>query len=181
MHVRMQLQGLPPGVQHRDDAEIPIPGLAGEGLQCFGGGAHERRVDRARVVLHQAVEGVGQGEDEMEVLNRQQLELSRIDPGAALGGAAFRAVAIAAGVVADLGVAAPVALIDMAAEGVGAAGLDGVQGTALLEARVVTGAVVVAVAAHDIGQLERGRLVVGREFAANLGRFVAAAHPCGIV
>jgi hypothetical protein len=84
MHVRMQLQGLPPGVQHRDDAEIPIPALAGEGLQCFGGGAHERRVDRARVVLHQAVEGVGQGEDEMEVLDRQQLQLSRIDPGGAL-------------------------------------------------------------------------------------------------
>jgi len=32
VHMRVQLQGLAPGVQHHDDAEIAAPAVAGEGL-----------------------------------------------------------------------------------------------------------------------------------------------------
>jgi hypothetical protein len=166
-------------VQHADNAEVGVPEFVGKGLQGFGGTAHEDGVDLGIAVLHQAVEVFGQGEDEVEVLDGQQLQLAVIDPGGALGCAAFGAVAVAAGVVADLHVAAVVALIDMAAERGGAAGLDGVQGAALLEARMVLGAVGGAMHAHHIGQFEWRWSIFDGELAADFGG--EAVHADSIV
>jgi hypothetical protein len=76
------------------------------------------------------MEQVGQGEDDVEVLDGQQLQLAGVDPCGALGGPTLGTVAVAATVVADLEVPALVALIDVGTERGGAADLDGVQGAA---------------------------------------------------
>lgn len=89
-------------------------------------------------------------------------------------------LAVAAGVIADVDVAAVFALVDVAAEGGGAAGLDGVQGAALLEAGVVLGAVGVGEGAHDVGEFELGRAVFGRALAADLGGAEGTAHGSSI-
>jgi len=117
----------------------------------------------------------------VEVLDRQHLQLARIDPGAALRGAAFGAVAVAAGVVADLAIVAVVAFVDVCAECAGAAGLDGVQRATLLEARVVLGAIVVTVQAHDVGDLELRFRVLDWEFPADLGGEAVTDHAVSIV
>jgi hypothetical protein len=167
--VRVQVHGLAPGVQNGDDAEVGVPLLAGEGLEGLGGGAHEGGIDLGGMVAGQGMEQVGQGEDDVEVLDGQQLQLAGVDPCGALGGPTLGTVAVAATVVADLEVPALVALIDVGTERGGAADLDGVQGAALLEARGVGGAVVVAVEADDVGQLEFGLGVFEGEFPADLG------------
>jgi len=156
-------------VQHADDAKVGVPAFVGKGLQRLGGTAHEGGVDLGIAVLRQAVEVFGQGEDEVEVLDGQQLQLASFDPGGTLGGAAFGAMAVAAGVVADLHMPAVVALLDMAAEGGGAAGLDGVQGAALLEARMVLGVVGSAMHAHHVSQFEWRRSVFDGELATDFG------------
>lgn len=89
-------------------------------------------------------------------------------------------MAVAVAVVADLGVAAVIAPIDMATEGRGAASLDGVQGAALREARAVALAVGAAHQACDVGQLERRRVLLFGEFAADLRRAEGTAPPCRI-
>ena len=49
-----------------------MAGIAGEALQRGGGGVEQQRIEPARVHPHQRVEGVRQGEDDVEVLDGQQ-------------------------------------------------------------------------------------------------------------
>jgi len=93
---RSRSGGLAPGVQHHDDAEAGVPAVAGEGLQGLGGALEQQIVDEHRVLTRQRQQGVGQGEDDVEVLDRQQFQLPGVDPGATLAGSAFGAMAIPA-------------------------------------------------------------------------------------
>jgi hypothetical protein len=124
-HVGMVIHRLAPGMQDHDDSELAVPAVPGKGLQGLGGNAKQQAVEDLRVLARQGQQDVREGKDEVEVLDRQQLQLAGIDPGTALAAAALGAVAVAAGVVADLDVAAVLALIDMSAQGRGAALLDG--------------------------------------------------------
>jgi hypothetical protein len=68
VHVRMGVQRLAPGVEHHDDAKARVPAVGDEGLERLGGGLKEQPVDRRRVVAGKPQQGVGQGEDDVEVL-----------------------------------------------------------------------------------------------------------------
>ena len=130
-----------------------MAGIAGEGGEGVGGGMEEEGVDRPRVPLGEGVEGVGQGEDEMEVLDGQQLGAPGLDPTLFGEGLAFGAVAVTAGVVAELHGAAGVTEFPMAAEGGGAAGLDGAHGAALGAGQRMGLPIRRAMGAEDVGQL----------------------------
>ncbi len=73
-----------------------------------------------------------QREHDMKVDDRQQVEQPLVVPLGPRGGLALRAVPIAAGIVGHFAMAALVALKDVAAQDLGAAGLDVGENAALL-------------------------------------------------
>ncbi len=99
--MRVLVEGLAPDMKHHDHTQAGAPAIAGEGLQGLGGGLEQQIVDDHGVVACQGQQGVGQREDDVEVLDGQQLQLSGVNPSAALAGPAFGAMAVPAGIVAD--------------------------------------------------------------------------------
>src|SRR5439155_24864841 len=75
--VQMQVLGeiLAPGVEDRRAADVTaeMAWIAGEGGERGGDGAEEQRVDHAGIALRERVQGVRQGEDDVEVLPGEQL------------------------------------------------------------------------------------------------------------
>ena len=118
MHVRMMLQVLPPGVQHRDEADFgaQVFRIGSDRAQGFGAGAEQDIVEHAFVLPGERRDGLGQREDHVEILDPgQQLSLPVFEPLRAGERLALRAGAMPARVVGDALVTAGVALFDMAA------------------------------------------------------------------
>ena len=113
-------------MQHRCHAD---PGtemlrIGGNGQKRLCGRLEQQTIDR-RLVLIGDVRDLGrQGEDHMEVLDRQQVLDARLHPVPRRGPLALRAMPVAARVVGDVLVAALGAGRNMAAERGGPAGLD---------------------------------------------------------
>lgn len=125
----------------------------GEGAQGTRGEAEEQAVEAAAVGADERVEGVRQGEDDVEVRHRQQHRLLRGHPLRPLFALALGTVAVAAGVVGDAAIGAALALLDMPAQSGGAARRNGPQHRALLERRRLRTEVLLPVRAHDVGHL----------------------------
>jgi hypothetical protein len=113
----MMHQVLPPGVQHREEADIGAEmfGVGADGSQGLGGGGKEQVVDHGFVLIGDRRNLLGQREDDMEILNVEKLGLSMLDPLRAGEGLALRAVPVAAAVVRDALPLATVALLDVTA------------------------------------------------------------------
>ena len=97
------VQGLTPGVQHGDEADLgaEMLGIGGDRAQRLGRGLEQDGVDR-RLVLEGDLGDLGrQREDDVEVGDRQQLGLPRGEPVSAGLALALRAVPVAAGVVGE--------------------------------------------------------------------------------
>jgi len=165
MQVRMMGQRRAPGVQHRrhPDARPQVLGVGGDGQECLGGGREQQSIDHRLVVRGELPERCRQGENHVVVLDRQQVGLPRGEPLLGHRTLTLRAVAVAAGVVGNLGVAAVRALGDMAAERRRAAVLDGRHHFELAEAQVpgLLRAPSGAVVAEDVRDLQ-GRPGHGR-------------------
>jgi hypothetical protein len=116
-------QILPPSVEHYQEANF--------GAEMFGIGRHfperlcrrpkEDAVHDAFVLECQGTNCFGQGKHHVKIGDRQQLGLSRIQPGCAGCRLTLWTVAVAAGVVLDPLVSAVVAALHMSAQGRGAA------------------------------------------------------------
>jgi len=168
VHMRVGIEGLAPSVQHHDDAELGIPTVGRKGLQGLGGALKQQPRQGDGVIAAEAQQRLGEREDDMEVLDRQQLQLPCLHPGGALRAAALGAFAIAAGVVTDRLVSAVIAAVQVPAERLGATELDGPQRLRLLRTQRVRSAVVIPVASEDIGDFEawlRGPLRGGIQIA----------------
>ena len=130
--------------------------IGGDRAQRFGRRLEQDGIDR-RLVLEGDFGGRRrQGEDDMEIRHRQQFGLPLGQPCRARRALAFRAMAVAAGVVGDADEAALGAALDMAAERGGAARFDR-RHDAALDAAEMTGmglAVSLAVAAEDVRHLQ---------------------------
>ena len=118
------------------DAGAEVFGIGGDGGQGLGRGLEEDRVDDGFVVVGDVGDRRRQGEDDMVIFHRQQLGLSRLQPVLGGGALAFGAMAVAAGIVGDVAMAALAAGRDVAAEGGGAAGLDGRHDLQLAKAQM---------------------------------------------
>src|SRR6202040_2567754 len=106
------------------DVGPEVLGIGGDLLQGLGGGAEEQAVDRPGVLEGDRSDRRREGEDDVEIFDGEQLGFPVLDPFGGGGGLALGAVAVAAGVIGDLAVAAAVTLLDMSAEGGGATGGD---------------------------------------------------------
>jgi hypothetical protein len=116
----------------------------------------------------------------VEILDGQEFGLAGLHPFGGGGGLALGTVAVAAGVVGDLAVAAAVALLDVAAQGGGAAGGDVAEDAASIvgEAIAVSFEERVGVSPEDVGDFEawpgHGRASPGRVARRSSGLWVAS-------
>jgi hypothetical protein len=154
--------GAAPGMQYGQDADpaADIARIGGQVHQRLGRRLHQDAVESFLVTAHQSSQLFGQGEDGVGVGHRQQFTLALLQPPSGIGGVAFGATAMAAGMIDPMAVAAACAFGHLAAEPFGSAGRDISQGA------TVTGQqpfaeplqIVAAVETKDIGQLKHGRI-----------------------
>jgi hypothetical protein len=113
--------------------------------------SEEQAIAEPGIGTKQDMESVGQGEDDVVVLDRQQVLLLSFEPTELLTALALGAMPVPAGVVGKLAVIAAVALVDMTAKGRGAAVEDGSHHACLptVETRRW-----IAALAEDVGQLD---------------------------
>ncbi len=97
---------------------------------------------------------MGQGEDQMEIGHRQELGRACLDPALLGQRLAFRAVAVAAGVVTRHFCVAVITHFQMATEGRRTAVLDGLHHAALWRADPMRTAIGLAVFAEDVRELQ---------------------------
>ena len=148
-----------PGVEDGGDADAraEMTGVGGDGEHRLGGHPEQQVVDRRLVVEGDVGDLGGDGEDHVEIADRQQVGLACGEPLARRCPLALGAVAVAAAVVGDAAVAAVLAAFDMAAERGRAAGLDRRHHLELGQAHV-TGmrrAPGWSMEAEDVGDLKR--------------------------
>jgi hypothetical protein len=155
--MRVMGERLSPSMQHRDQADPGGQAPDGEGHERLGRGAHQEAVDRLLVLESDLSSRRRQGEDDVEIGNRQQLGLTSRKPPRSRRPLTLRTMAVSARVVGDADVPAVVTALDMAAERRRAAGRDRADHAPLNapEMSAVRPFVSLAIVAEDVGQFER--------------------------
>ena len=130
VNVRMVGQVASPGVQDTDQTELSPDktGVLGQMLCRICRGLKEQVIDKRLVTAGDWAQGGGQGECEHEVRDWQQKVLLFFQPFLGFVVLTFRAVAIAAGVIAVLGLVALRAGIGLSTQSGGTALLNGAHG-----------------------------------------------------
>eukprot|EP01137_Pigoraptor_chileana_P001305 Opistho-2@38753 len=160
MHMRVVRHRRSPGVQHGGDADpsAKVLGIGSDGQHRRRSRPEQEIIDH-RLVVERDVGDLGwQGEDDVEVADREQIGLSRLEPRARGGALALGAVTVAAAVVGDAPMSAVFACLDMAPKRRGPALLDRRHDLELLETEMpgMGSPIRGTSAAEDIGDLERG-------------------------
>ena len=103
MQVEVLFQRLAPGVEEGDPADFAsqVARICPEGDERLPRRVEEEIVEDPGVALRQRVEGMREGEDDMEVLDRQQPRPPGREPALFGQGLALGAVPVPAGVVGD--------------------------------------------------------------------------------
>jgi hypothetical protein len=94
MDMRVMLEGLSPGVEHTQETDLgaEMLGIGGNLHQGRGAGAKQEVVDDLLVLQSQPRQLVGNREDDMDVVHRQQLPAASGEPLVASVGLALWAV-----------------------------------------------------------------------------------------
>ena len=150
---------LPPGVQDTDEADLcaEMPGILAQFPEGLGNRPEQQIIQDPLIHDDQGIELCGDGEDDMEVLNRQEVLSSRLDPPLFLQSLALGAVAVPAGVVGDLDVPAVLAPVCMPAQSSRPADLHGTHDPQVMQRQAVGFPVLRAVPAEDIRHLDAAR------------------------
>src|SRR6266446_7437352 len=121
--VRVEMQILTPSMQHGEEADgcAQMFGVGGNPQQGLGGGTEQDGVDGLRVMKRQAGDFLWQSKHDMEIGDGQKLCLSGGKPLCAGGRLTLGTVAVATRVIRDDAMPAPIALLDVAAQGGGSA------------------------------------------------------------
>ncbi len=126
--------------------------VGGERVKRIRHRAKQHLVQRARIASRQPVEGVGQGEHQMEVRHRQQIPPPCREPSFFGACPALRAVPVAAGMVQVAQHTAVIAALDMPAQCGGAAGDNSPPRLVLNGGQSVRIEIGLTVFAQNIGQ-----------------------------
>lgn len=191
MQVGMKMEVLTPTVQDGEETQdySEAMGIGRHTEQRLGSGLEEDVIQRRLVVEGDLGDGFRDGEHHVEVLHRQQLGLTLLEPFLARRSLALGAVAVPAGAVLRMRVLAAVAPFDYTAQRGSAAGFDGLHQPMLVQGQGMGLPVGRAVLSKDVGQLQGwpgihflARLVVTAGFAgwSSLSRgLTVAATTCG--
>src|SRR5437867_2453481 len=125
--MRVTLQGLSPGMQNTEEADLSAEagGIGGNFQKCSRAGFEQQAEEELLVLPDQRHQRMGHAEHQVEIAHWQQFPSARTQPLLSCVGLALRTVAVSAGVVRDDLMSAANALIAMAAERGCAAALDG--------------------------------------------------------
>src|SRR5712692_8707741 len=153
----MEEEVLSPGVQHGGETDFrsQVPGGGGDLLQGPGDGSEQDIKKDGLVAESERIQFVRNGEDDVEVGNRQERGQSFFEPIVAGYVLALGTVAIAAGMVGDALVTAGVALVQVSAEGGRAALRDVAHHLLLCGRRRVPAAILIAMRTENAGDLTR--------------------------
>jgi hypothetical protein len=158
MEMRVMLELLAPGMEHRQTAELgpKTLGVAADVQKALGHGMKEEGIEHAGILKDEGTEFLRQGGNHMDVRCVQDFSLSIGEPSGLGRPVTFWATAVPARIIRWLLVLAAVALGQVSAEGGGAAQLDGTQGAMLRTAQSVPIALQegLAMLAHHIGHFE---------------------------
>jgi hypothetical protein len=158
MDVRMVGHCRAPAVEYGGgaDASAEVLGVGGDREQRFGRRAEQEVVDHRLVLVGDRGDLSGQGEDDVEIADRQQIGLARREPIRRCRALTFWTMAIAARVVSDAAVAAILAALDMPTESGRAALFDRRHDLELTQAHMpgIGSAPVGSMAMKDVGDLQ---------------------------
>src|SRR5215831_807202 len=170
----MMVQGLAPGMQHREEADVraEMPRIACHRQEGLGHGLEQTHIQGARVLQHQWAQGMRQREHHMEVGNLEEVRFAGREPRRLRAALTLGAMPITTGIVGVLGVVTVVTLRQVASQGGRPAGRNGPQDPPLLgrDRRAIACEIRLSIlpdhvrhfedgAAHDRGS--RGRLSRG--------------------
>src|SRR5207248_721396 len=101
MQVRMQMQVLTPGVQHREESDgcSQMPRVGRDGEQRLGSSAKEDRVNLFRIRQRETRDVLRQSKHHVKIRDGQELRLALREPPGAGRGLALVAMSIAARVI----------------------------------------------------------------------------------
>ena len=138
MHMRMMGQRRAPGVQDQGqpDAGTQMPRVGGDGAQGLGRDLKQQAVDHRFIVIGDRTDRRRQGKDDVVVVDRQQIDLTGLEPASGGAGLTLRAMAVTTGVVGDLGMLTGGTMQHMAAQRRAAALLDRRHDLALAQAEM---------------------------------------------
>jgi hypothetical protein len=175
--MRVMVEVLPPGMEHRDGADLgtQMLGIGGDQVQGLGHRLEQQAVDKLLVMESDLANWRRQGEHEVEIGHRQQLGLALGQP---LGGRrrlTLRTVPVAAGIIGDADLAAALTLLDMAPQSGRAASFDGGHHPPLGAAEMTGMGLAISgtMVAEDIRHLEC------RAHAGGLSRMTSVADAAG--
>ena len=171
MPVGMVAEVLSPGVKDGEKAQAgaQVLGSSGDAPQGLRSGLEQEVVHDPLVWQGQGCQSVGEGQDDGDILDRQQFPPALLQPLSGGQGLALGTMAMTTGGVGDGLVTAVVALLHVAAQGGGAPACNGAHGAVLLGRQ--RGAVRVPVRgpilAADLGDFQSG---CSHQSASGLGR-----------
>jgi hypothetical protein len=118
MDMGMMFQLLPPRVQHHQhpDPRSQVLGVGRHFQKSLLGAVKEHPIQELTVAQDQRAELVGQGEDDVEVGNRQKVGLTLGQPGRSLAPTTLRTASVAAGMIVVSYLTAVIALGDVPAQ-----------------------------------------------------------------
>src|ERR1700690_2512447 len=101
MQVRVEMQVLTPGVQHREESDggAQMPRVGGDGDQRLGSGSKEDRVNLFRILQREPRDLRRHSKDHVEIGDGQKLRLALREPPGAGRGLALVAMSITARVI----------------------------------------------------------------------------------
>jgi hypothetical protein len=139
---------LRPGVEYGREADSGTEPPERDLLECLRHGLEEQVVGDGRRGQEDRMKHLGNGEDEVEVRNREQLDLACLDPAGFIETLTLRTMPIAAGVVGNLLVSAVIALPDVPTESGRAAARDRTQHALLTQGQALESTCMLA---NDVG------------------------------
>jgi hypothetical protein len=161
--MRMMRQGLAPGVENGDHTGLgaEVLWIGADDADRLGRGLEQNVIHDRLVLKGDGGDGGRHGEDDMEIGDRQQVGLTICKPLGARQALALWTVPVAAAVVGDADRAAVIALLDVTAEGCGAASLDRGHDAALVgqEPTALCGTERIAVVAEMSATSSAGHMV----------------------
>src|SRR5665213_1618461 len=161
MNMRVEDQLLRPGMQHGEhgDSAANVTRIAREFDDRRGAGLHQHGVAVALMGAQHLAQFGRNGDDDVEVWNRQHLRLTAFEPLSRLGGVALRTTAVAAGMIGEHLGAARLAAPDLTAERRGTAVDDVLNGAPVRwqHQRAVSREVIRREAAEHVSDLDHDR------------------------
>jgi hypothetical protein len=166
MEMGMKKQALSPAMEYGKETDLgaQMLGVGSDGGQGLGRGSEQNAVDEIFVLISDGSDLLGNREDDMKIVRRENFGLSFFDPLGTSERLALWAMTVSTGVIAGPLVTTAVAPLEMTAQSCGAAHLDSGQDAPLCggQRRAMLFTIGFAVATEDVRHFQLRAIHGGR-------------------